>query len=115
MIFRLAGLSYNGNEKITRGGSHNLCRTEGGAREPTGSCCYCYSTANNKETRLLKLQEDKEDFYKTVIEIVVQKDSMDLYSSSSQGKTTTVMKMGSYLERTIQYLDFGYPFVDRSV
>ena len=38
--------------------------------------------ANNKETRLLKLQEDKEDFYKTVIEIVVQKDSMDFIFKS---------------------------------
>ena len=35
-----------------------------------------------QQTRLLKLEEDKEDFYKTVIEIVVQKDSMDFIFKS---------------------------------
>ena len=35
-----------------------------------------------QQTRLLKLQEDKEDFYKKVIEIVVQKDSMDFIFKS---------------------------------
>ena len=46
MIFRLAGLSNNGNEKITRGGSHNLCRTVGGAREPLVATVILPQTTN---------------------------------------------------------------------
>ena len=47
-----------------------------------------------QQTRLLKLEEDKEDFYKTVIEILSSRIAWT--SSSSQGKTTIVLKMGSY-------------------
>ena len=62
----------------------SLCRTEGAYVSPqvlVATVILRRDSRCKQQARLLKLQEDKEDFYKKVIEMFVQKDrQMDFKS-----------------------------------
>ena len=83
MIFRLAGL--NGNENAPGEAAITSAALKGEHVSPqvlVATVILHRDGRRKQQTRLLKLQDDKEDFYKKVIEIVVQKDSMDFIFKS---------------------------------